>query len=446
MEEEIERLSKIDMGSSRDETSIDHGSAARSAGPDMPDYDWYDLIYTRYTEDFVNSISSRERFDRAIVELVESEQSLLRKAFSRSRFWEMEKMLGFGSDGVTVLLRNRHPLRICRKQRVVLKRPIRPPYQGEDEGPIIDALIYEIEAYKNLRGSSHCARMLRYCEDLSNYERLNPNKAAEAWRRFKEFFMSPVKTVFPVLSQFTGPAILLEFIENGSLLKLYQTLKDDQFQLPNRVLWSFYFCLVRACIGMAYPQKSRFGLGSRPVLETIPETMPDGYPMLPAIVHRDIAPRNIMLANQDVSLQEHSVAPKLMLIDFGRAVVADPEFFHKTITRNLLDCAGLILLLINPYSYDIRSTRYRWFNGVKTLAVDILPSGVVNSYPDLDPELRDLLVEALAKDPAERPSLDAMFERTRAGMRKPASSYVGREQEESDESITELLQTLIYDA
>jgi hypothetical protein len=48
----------------------------------------------------------------------------IQQAFSRSKLWEYERLLGNGGFGVTMLLRDKNPLRLHRRRRVVLKRPL----------------------------------------------------------------------------------------------------------------------------------------------------------------------------------------------------------------------------------------------------------------------------------------------------------------------------------
>jgi hypothetical protein len=50
----------------------------------------------------------------------------IKEAFVTSKFWECEKLLGSGGYGVTMLLRDRDPLRLHNRRRVVLKRSIFP--------------------------------------------------------------------------------------------------------------------------------------------------------------------------------------------------------------------------------------------------------------------------------------------------------------------------------
>ncbi|XXG99954.1 hypothetical protein Hte_006295 [Hypoxylon texense] len=53
--------------------------------------------------------------------------------------------------------------------------------------------------------------------------------------------------------------IILEYMENGSLQGLIEKLslerRRGRGRIPNRVLWSFWLCLIRACVGMEYPPR-----------------------------------------------------------------------------------------------------------------------------------------------------------------------------------------------
>ncbi|KAI0139445.1 kinase-like domain-containing protein [Hypoxylon sp. NC0597] len=51
--------------------------------------------------------------------------------------------------------------------------------------------------------------------------------------------------------------IIFEYMENGDLAGLIHRLAEDPEggRVPNRVLWAFWLCLVRACVGMEYPPR-----------------------------------------------------------------------------------------------------------------------------------------------------------------------------------------------
>ncbi|RYP17403.1 hypothetical protein DL765_004533 [Monosporascus sp. GIB2] len=50
--------------------------------------------------------------------------------------------------------------------------------------------------------------------------------------------------------------IVLEYLENGDLRNLVAKVRNMGAEFPNRVLWSFWLCLVKQCIAMTYyPRK-----------------------------------------------------------------------------------------------------------------------------------------------------------------------------------------------
>ncbi|KAI0126081.1 hypothetical protein BJ170DRAFT_725884 [Xylariales sp. AK1849] len=61
--------------------------------------------------------------------------------------------------------------------------------------------------------------------------------------------------------------ILLEYLENGSLASLLYKLRSaekGEGAIPQRVLWSFWLCMIRACVGLEYPVKKFHPLRERP--------------------------------------------------------------------------------------------------------------------------------------------------------------------------------------
>ncbi|KAI0966215.1 hypothetical protein F4678DRAFT_450478 [Xylaria arbuscula] len=64
--------------------------------------------------------------------------------------------------------------------------------------------------------------------------------------------------------------IIMEYLHNGSLASLIMKLNDEKIQdpnltrIPNRVLWGFWLCLIRACIAMEYPPRKFHPLRKKP--------------------------------------------------------------------------------------------------------------------------------------------------------------------------------------
>ncbi|KAI3323471.1 hypothetical protein HD806DRAFT_544217 [Xylariaceae sp. AK1471] len=372
----------------------------------------------------------------------------IQHAFSRSKIWEYEKLLGNGGYGVTVLLRDKDPLRLHNRRRVVLKRSLFPHLLGVNL--MNSELVKEIDSLKMLRGNSHHAQMLAYCEDVAqlaanaNRSRFR-SRASRIFARVRSAFRNPPATALRALSHLGGPAILLEYLENGTLLQLQNRLVRDNVHLPNRLLWRWLRKIkhadrervVRGCIGLAYPPNGPEGAPL--VLEKIPPNTPASK-----FIHGDLAGRNIMIGDRDLEVPEHRLVPQLKMIDFGSTTEVLNS--KQAVTDNLYRVSRQILCLINRQMVTTLPWNAVDFNGITTLAHDILPENGVDKFPNLDIELRDLIVEAMATDIPARPSLREMFRRTRQGMLKPPSAYPGRVVEESDYPIQMVMQQLLYNA
>ncbi|KAI2636102.1 kinase-like domain-containing protein [Xylaria nigripes] len=110
--------------------------------------------------------------------------------------------------------------------------------------------------------------------------------------------------------------IILELAENGDLAQFIAKVRAHNETIPNRVLWRLLLCLIRMCIGLAYPP-GRINQ-YRNVPGPITETVLDGLVQYPQrIVHFDIDPKNVFVG--DLVGKEHKLTPLLKLGDFGMA-------------------------------------------------------------------------------------------------------------------------------
>ncbi|KAI1747484.1 kinase-like domain-containing protein [Xylaria castorea] len=333
----------------------------------------------------------------------------LRGYFSQSPTWECEKTLGNGAYGAAILVKERSARR-GHGRRVVLKRALRAG---------IAELKAEIATLKKLRRNAHVATLLASCEDVT--ECAGPDIPAAKW-----------KTIFTSLRGLRGPVLVQEYCQNGTIDSLKEKARTQGIDIPNRLLWRFYLCLVRACVGLAYP-----ALGPEDGTATL-EEIPAGR-AAGDLVHGDIAGRNMVIGDTDPSTPEHSTIPVLKMIDFGSSrECADAG---KGVEENLHSTAVEMLRLIRKGPVKTRVQRNAtYFEGVRTVATDILP-GVdgVPRFPNLDPKLRDLLVHALRTDRDRRPSLAEMLAATRnEGGQNPVN--------DTRDSDADTIQRLIYDA
>ncbi|KAI1302454.1 hypothetical protein F5Y03DRAFT_209186 [Xylaria venustula] len=355
-------------------------------------------------------------------------------AISTSRTWRFETMLGHGSYGVTILLSERNPVhRYSRK--VVLKLPLVPGAQNPDFAR--EAQILEV-----LRGHAHIVQIINYAQDISEF-RPRGGRIRRALRRLENVFRNPPENLFSYLGRLSRsdcPAILLEYLENGNLYKIMDNLYSRRYQLPNRILWGWYHCLVSACVAMTYERQE-------PGPRTMELEVPQRNLRHLRIVHDDIAARNVMIGERDPFDRDHRSIPKLTMIDFGAAHELPPNRQRNAEDANLEGINIVMLQLINPplgrrnHVYG----PYAW-NGITTMAAGIFDRRRTSL---LDPELQTLIAQSFRvgdrMEPLGRPSLAETFERTKRGMLKPVESYPARLRE-TDDYIRARLQRIIYDA
>ncbi|OTA92219.1 hypothetical protein M434DRAFT_32006 [Hypoxylon sp. CO27-5] len=129
--------------------------------------------------------------------------------------------------------------------------------------------------------------------------------------------------------------IFFDFMENGDLEHLLYRLVETETDVPNRVLWSFWLCLIKSCISLEYPprkfhprRRERFGdcdgrqvaAGGSSTGKILGDDLFEDIPVPSRrwagkrFVHFDIDPTNILIGGLDPSTEdgEHSI-----LGDFG---------------------------------------------------------------------------------------------------------------------------------
>ncbi|KAI0475471.1 hypothetical protein GGR56DRAFT_695160 [Xylariaceae sp. FL0804] len=116
--------------------------------------------------------------------------------------------------------------------------------------------------------------------------------------------------------------LLLEHLPHGSVRDLICALRErGDVGTPNRVLWSFWLCLVRACVGLAFPVRKFHPDRKTQQDSDLRETIPD-YSKLARKkrwVHFNIHPGSVMIGRIDTD-PEHGLIPCLKLADVDPAV------------------------------------------------------------------------------------------------------------------------------
>ncbi|KAI1118952.1 kinase-like domain-containing protein [Nemania sp. NC0429] len=161
--------------------------------------------------------------------------------------------------------------------------------------------------------SEHILQLAEAERELLDQEEDAPVKAAPAKKRRRKAAYEPRRR--PQKKQ-AFPAIMLELLENGDLSHFIIKVRERKDTIPNRVLWRFFLCLVRMCIGLAYPPDriQEYNDLPGPITETVPGQLRNNPSR---IVHFDMDPRNIFIG--DFVGEEHRLTPLLKLGDFGLA-------------------------------------------------------------------------------------------------------------------------------
>ncbi|KAI1098239.1 hypothetical protein F4804DRAFT_133074 [Jackrogersella minutella] len=332
------------------------------------------------------------------------------------RKFTFEGVLGRGAFGITFSVVEK--LSGNSYRRLVVKRSLD---QRRD-----DDLRNEIDWLKTLRGAEHIVRMITSRDDPTP---TNPIRGTQ------RLLTQPTRlTIQESLTGLTGPIAVLEYLENADMGRLYRRLLKHNQLLPNRVLWSFFLCLIRACVALAYPIEG--GEEQPSQLETIPT---DGREPT-RIEHADLHPANVMIGNAGGGFREHDVVPPLKFIDFGRTRKGFKGFSENAwqISRGMIN-----LITRQQVRISINITEYQ---GFRTKATEILHHGNGARYPTLDDDLRDFMARCLADKERDRPSLSQMLQTAENAVRnKTAASFPGQHSE-TDEAIRDLVQRFIYDA
>ncbi|RYO88794.1 hypothetical protein DL766_002975 [Monosporascus sp. MC13-8B] len=357
----------------------------------------------------------------------------LRTHFSTVRIWEFETLLQEGAYGVVVRIKKKPGLFVG-VRRLAVKRAL-----GEDEQ---NQLRNEIKRLKKLRGAEHIVRIVAARDDINSTEKNESNglesndggpergfarrrKLSVKLRFSRLIRLFKKKRADHYLVGLHGPVIAMEYLENGTFRRLMARAKRHDVHLPNLMFWSFFLCLIRACVAMAYPMEASEGEPNR--LETIPK---DGR-QSPDLYHGDLHVGNLMLGDPGGRFPEHKIVPVVKSIDFGSTAEMQGGRILNLIAR------GDVPVLRCNSTYE----------GIQTMATEILPTEHGHKYPTLDEELRHLLARCLAIQPDNRPRLQEMLQTIEIAVKtKTAGEFAPYHTRETDVAITNTLQLLVYDA
>ncbi|KAK8140063.1 hypothetical protein PG984_000129 [Apiospora sp. TS-2023a] len=245
------------------------------------------------------------------------------------------------------------------------------------------------------------------------------------------------------------PVIVMEYMEHGTLSELKHRFRNAGLRVPDRMVWHFAYCLIRALIAMAY--RDQF----KGTTETKRETLPDydeeeGEKPSPSTLSQySMKGLNVLVADLIPGDDEHDLVPLLKLIDFGRGLEVGPDAAWGDkigIAANLSGVAYILSDILHPIAQD-QDGWVRWdcanndvFDPCRirtTAELDMLNNNAIHRL------LRDTLAFFCAAMPKQLPDLYSALELVQAGVREIKTSTNPLN---SDEAIRDLVQRLVFDA
>ncbi|KAI1087763.1 kinase-like domain-containing protein [Rostrohypoxylon terebratum] len=345
----------------------------------------------------------------------QDEVNILKERFTRDPRFEYVRFISSGAHGSAHQIRYNDPNRPGLKQFIVKKS-----FHFTNSQELMRT---ERKALEALRGCKHIVQILDIEKD--------------------PLALPPEQKEPPV-----GEYIIMEWIPNGTVYNFIQVaLANNVVRLPNRLLWRFLYCLVRACTGMAYPPSRT----DNTLVDEVP--IPGVAPSL--LIHGDLHAHNILLGEflQD---PDHEFSPILKLIDFGLAsmeIEGNQLSGGYGVPRNLWDIGKIMVALITlntgllVHDKDFKKSYEFTYNGVaiKTQAHAIHPlSSQGGPLTWLDDDLAVLVSLFLASERNDRPDLFRVHWLCQnAFADKPAEIYAHPEAE-TDEMVKQLCESLLF--
>ncbi|RYP73141.1 hypothetical protein DL771_003777 [Monosporascus sp. 5C6A] len=273
----------------------------------------------------------------------------------------------------------------------------------------------------NIRKPRHFVVKRSWREEVSHVEDdIKLDKEIDVVQRLRgaPHIAQPVYLNPDALRKLSRPYLIVEFVENGTLKEFYDRVIDEEMPLPNRVLCGFFFCLLRMCIAIAYPDRKipeypPFTPEQPLPLEEIPDEDERGNHPRAQWVHGNMTMDNILIGDHNPLEGEHILTPILKLIDFGAVYDAeDPDKKDIGVKTNIYDIGRIMRILMtlddewDPAPGDVTVE----IDGVQrtftTAAASLHPA---SEWPNLDPDLITIVLCCQAIDVDNRPSLGQLM-------------------------------------
>ncbi|KAI0121646.1 hypothetical protein BJ170DRAFT_130627 [Xylariales sp. AK1849] len=348
------------------------------------------------------------------------------------------KSVGEGSHGATGLFIQKDPAYGPDGRKLVVKFSISPAEDGQ--------LINEINALKLLQ-TEHMIKTVALAGDVDGGHDLDDDDEVEMGGTAGPAVDKTDKPHVPKKPE--RPTLILEYLEHGNLHEVRSRFAERRRPVPNRLLWRFTLCLVRAIIGLAYSKHLQ--PGERETIRHMERPS--------RLAHRSMKGLNVLVGNLVPGDGEHELCPILKLIDFGRTRILEGPCTHadrKGVSENMWGI-GLIISALACPSYPlspivsflpILPRMERWtmtdltFERIKT---DAHPVFIDN--PDITLVLKNFICRCMANDAVNQPTLlEALLTCEEQVDAPPEQSFPnGVPANETDRAVAQIVQEIIFD-
>ncbi|KAI8631549.1 hypothetical protein F5Y19DRAFT_493426 [Xylariaceae sp. FL1651] len=305
------------------------------------------------------------------------------------------------------------------KDQVVVKHAVH-DFRDEDTAK-------ELITLRALWGCEHIVRLLSIVDSEDNADLTRPMRRGRTHPRPPlPWNLRILRGEYPMLLRF--PFFVIEHLARGTVEDLIKGRQEWRISEP--LLWCFFLCLIRGCLGMAYPPHELTETDLLPTWREQPplnmgQQYPAAYRMPSRWVHGDLHIGNVMFGSLGDRAQP-SCHPGM--IDFGFA----EEFGSSalwSVAKNIRDVGGIMEQLALMQETEIAGDE-----DLPRYAISLSPNPAHNFETFATPEFRDLnrlsldfrkLVSwCLAVEWEQRPDLALVFGICETSVRNIQNSQV----------------------
>ncbi|KAK8102140.1 kinase-like domain-containing protein [Apiospora sp. TS-2023a] len=249
------------------------------------------------------------------------------------------------------------------------------------------------------------------------------------------------------------PVIVMEYMEHGTIQGLIDRFSKEGIRIPDRMLWYFALCLVRACIAMGY--RDQFAGAETTTRERVPKPAEKGGSLPPpsGLAQLSMKGANVLIADLIPNDAEHQLVPLIKLIDFGRGIVYDYKSGDPIVEglERYKEYIGVLFNLdgvgyLGAAEFNVKPSKWTTEENAVFYRVKEFQTGAdptILEDQSIDRQLRDTIAMFRSYSASALPTLNDALGLCMTGIRNINKST---NPIDSTESIRQLVQRLVFNA